>query len=174
MEFEFSYIDNTDVVIIKRKVFLDYRGNLTKEYEISPFRKHFPVDFKEEYVSFSKKDVLRGLHFQKNPLAQGKYISVISGSIFDVAVDLREDSEQYMRYVSSVLRSEEGESIWIPEGYAHGFLSLEDNTVVLNRCTNEFNSSIEGGIRWDDPKIAIKWPLDFPILSPKDMGWPYL
>lgn len=174
MEFKFSRIKGTDVLLITRKIFPDERGNITKEYEETPFKEHFPANFKEEYVSFSKKNVLRGLHFQRNPFPQGKFISVISGSILDIVVDLREDSENYLKYVSCTLKPETGYAVWIPEGYAHGFLSLEDNTVILNRCTNEFNQLLEGGISWNDPKIGIEWPINNPILSDKDRKWPYL
>ena len=174
MPFEFFRIDNTDVINVRRKIFPDDRGQLVKEYENTPFKSFFSTNFLEEYVSFSKKNILRGLHYQKYPLPQGKFISVLNGSIFDVAVDLRTTSSYNMKYVSSILTAERGESVWIPEGFAHGFLALEDNTIVLNRCTNEFDPAMEGGIRWDDPKLNIKWPINNPILSEKDNNLPYL
>ena len=174
MEFVFlpSYI--SDVVFIKRKYFPDHRGSLTKEYEITPFLNTVQDYFKEEYISISKKNVLRGLHFQKKPKSQGKLISVIKGEIFDVAVDLREKSPHYLKYVSKHLSSESNESIWIPPDFAHGFLSLSEESIVLNRCTNEFDPSLEGGIRWNDPLVNIDWPLLDPILSEKDKNWPLL
>ncbi|MEM0136303.1 MAG: dTDP-4-dehydrorhamnose 3,5-epimerase, partial [Thermoplasmatales archaeon] len=162
------------VILIRRKIFPDGRGSLIKEFEETPFSDYFSTNFKEEYISVSKKYVLRGLHYQRNPKPQGKFISVIMGSIFDVAVDLREDSPNYLKYVSAVLKSGSGDSLWIPEGFAHGFLALEDNTIILNRCTNEFDPSLEGGIKWNDPKIGIEWPITKPILSTKDDGWALL
>ncbi|MEM3191150.1 MAG: dTDP-4-dehydrorhamnose 3,5-epimerase [Candidatus Parvarchaeota archaeon] len=171
MQFEFTQLKDSGVILIRRKIFPDSRGSLIKEFEETPFSRFFSTVFKEEYVSISKKYVLRGLHYQKNPKPQGKFISVITGSIFDVAVDLRKDSPNYLKYVSAILKSDAGDSLWVPEGFAHGFLALEDDTIVLNRCTNEFDSGLEGGIRWNDPKIGVKWPVNNPILSEKDSTW---
>ncbi|MEM0135203.1 MAG: dTDP-4-dehydrorhamnose 3,5-epimerase [Thermoplasmatales archaeon] len=156
------------------EVFTDESGSLVKEFENTPFSNYFSTNFKEEYISVSKKYVLRGLHYQRNPKPQGKFISVIMGSIFDVAVDVRDDSPNYLKYVSVVLKSETGDSLWIPAGFAHGFLALEDNTIILNRCTNEFDPLLEGGIKWNDPKIGIEWPITKPILSTKDESWALL
>ena len=174
MEFEFKKGEIDEVVFIKRKYFPDNRGSLTKEYEVTPFYETVNESFKEEYISVSKKYVLRGLHFQKNPKAQGKLISVLKGEIFDVAVDLRETSKNYLKHVAKHLTAESRESIWIPPGFAHGFLSLSEDSIVINRCTNEFNSSLEGGVRWNDPVLNIKWPINTPLLSEKDRNWSLL
>jgi dTDP-4-dehydrorhamnose 3,5-epimerase len=174
MEYEFIHSSIPDVVYIRKKFFSDIRGTLIKEYETTPFSELIKVGFLEEYISISKRNVLRGLHYQKNPKPQGKLISVIDGEILDVAVDVREGSPHYLKYVSKRLNGESNESIWIPPGFAHGFLSLTENSVVLNRCTNEFDQSLEGGVRWDDPAINIQWPLSDPILSDKDSKWKFL
>ena len=174
MEFEFKKGEIDGVVFIKRKYFPDNRGSLTKEYEVTPFYETVNESFKEEYISVSKKYVLRGLHFQKNPKAQGKLISVLKGEIFDVAVDLRESSKNYLKHVAKYLSAESRESIWIPPGFAHGFLNLSEDSIVINRCTNEFNSSLEGGVRWNDPVLNIKWPINTPLLSEKDRNWSLL
>ena len=171
MQFEFTHLQNSGVILIRRKIFPDNRGTLIKEFEETPFSDFFSTVFKEEYISISKKYVLRGLHYQKDPKPQGKLISVIEGSIFDVAVDLREDSPNYLKYVNVVLKSGSGDSLWVPEGFAHGFLALKDNTIILNRCTNEFDPLLEGGIKWNDSRIGIKWPRNNPILSKKDESW---
>ena len=174
MEFEFKECEIDGIVVIKRKYFKDNRGSLTKEYEATPFYGTIKESFKEEYISVSKKGVLRGLHFQKSPKPQGKLISVIKGEIFDVAVDIREQSKHYLKHITKYMSAESRESIWIPPGFAHGFLSLSDEAIVLNRCTQEFDPSLEGGIRWNDPILNIKWPSKDPILSWKDNSWNFL
>lgn len=174
MSFVFEPAEINGVVFIKKKYFPDTRGALVKEYEITPFANVIRDSFKEEYISISKKKVLRGLHFQREPKAQGKLISVIRGQIFDVAVDIRPLSPTYLRYVSKTLSAESNESIWIPPGFAHGYLSLSEESIVINRCTNEFDSKLEGGIRWNDPLVNIRWPISEPILSDKDNSWPLL
>ncbi len=174
MEFMFKHSVIKDVIFVRRKKFTDFRGNLVKEFEALPFNKYFSTDFKEEYVSISKKGVLRGLHFQREPKPQGKFVSVVNGSIFDVAVDLRPSSITYLKHVAYYLYGETADALWIPEGFAHGFLSLEDNTIVINRSSNEYDAELEGGLKWDDPKLAIQWPIKEPILSEKDKLWKYL
>ena len=111
---------------------------------------------------------------QQEPKPQGKLITAISGEIFDVAVDLREHSPYFMKYISKKLTSVSNESIWVPPGFAHGFLSLSENSIILNRWTNEISPSLERGVRWDDPTLKIKWPTAKPILSEKDKKWPLL
>ena len=174
MEFEFQKGKLDGIVFIKKKYFPDNRGSLTKEYEITPFFQFIKDSFKEEYISVSEKYVLRGLHFQKSPNPQGKLISVIKGEIFDVAVDIRKQSKDYLKHITKYLSAESQESIWIPPGFAHGFLSLTAESVVINRCTNEFDPSLEGGIRWDDPTLNISWPIKTPLLSEKDKNWSLL
>ena len=124
--------------------------------------------------SISKKNVLRGLHLQREPKPQGKLISVVTGEIFDVAVDIRPQSLTYLKYVSKTLSTESNESVWIPPGFAHGFVALSEEVIVLNRCTNELDPSLERGIRWNDPLVNIQWPISEPILSDKDNNWPLL
>ncbi len=174
MQFQFMQSDIKDVILIRRKKFSDFRGSLIKEFEVTPFKNYFSTDFKEEYVSISRKGVLRGLHYQLEPKPQGKFVSVIYGSILDVAVDLRPSSKTYLKHVSNRLNAESGDAVWVPEGFAHGFLALEDNTVVINRSSSEYDPNKEAGIRWDDPKLAIDWPIKDPILSEKDKLWKYL
>ena len=174
MNFEFTPAQISDVVFIKRKFYPDARGSLIKEYEITPFADIVRDFFKEEYISISKKNVLRGLHLQREPKPQGKLISVVTGEIFDVAVDIRPQSLTYLKYVSKTLSTESNESVWIPPGFAHGFVALSEEVIVLNRCTNELDPSLERGIRWNDPLVNIQWPISEPILSDKDNNWPLL
>ena len=174
MNFEFTPAQISDVVFIRKKYYPDARGSLIKEYEITPFANIVRDFFKEEYISISKKNVLRGLHLQREPKPQGKLISVAIGEIFDVAVDIRPQSSTYLKYVSKTLSAGSNESVWIPPGFAHGFVSLSEEVIVLNRCTNELDPSLEGGIRWNDPLVNIQWPIYEPILSDKDSNWPLL
>jgi len=114
------------------------------------------------------KGVLRGLHFQNQPYAQGKLVRVMRGAVLDVAVDIRKASPTYGKWVSIVLTGENKYMYWIPDGFAHGFLTLEDDTVFFYKCTNIYNKASEGSIRWNDPDLNIDWGIDDPILSDKD------
>ena len=123
--------------------------------------------FKFQITSLSKKNVLRGLHFQKRN-AQGKYISVLKGKIFDVAVDCRKNSKTFGKHFKIVLSAKNSKSIFIPPGFAHGFVGLKDENVVLYSCTNYRDKQSESGIMWNDPYLKIKWPINKPMLSAKD------
>ena len=171
MPFEFKQTNIKDVVVIKTKRSFDSRGIFIKGYEKNAFSTFLNEQFEEDYVSVSNKNVLRGLHYQIEPMAQGKLITVISGKILDVAIDLRHNSGTFARYTMSELSSDSFDSIWIPPGFAHGFLSLEDNSIVVNRCTREFSPNHERGILWNDPFFNIDWPIKNPVLSNKDMEW---
>ena len=171
MPFEFKKADIDDIVLIKTKRSVDDRGYFIKGFEMEPFSSFLRDPFVEDYVSQSKQDVLRGLHYQIEPKAQGKYITVLTGRILDVALDIRKNSKTFHKFSMNELSALGWDSVWIPEGFAHGFLSMEDNTVVLNRCTGQFDPSLERGIRWNDPFFKINWPLDDPIISEKDSGW---
>lgn len=174
MQFEFKRASIADVILIKSKRSEDNRGFFIKGFEREPFF-HFLIEpFVEDYVSESRKNVLRGLHYQIEPKAQGKLITVLTGRILDVALDLRNDSKTLYKYSMNELSYRGWDSVWIPWGFAHGFLSLEDHSIVLNRCTAEFEPSLERGIRWNDPSVNIQWPISDPILSDKDGKWKLL
>ncbi len=117
---------------------------------------------------------MRGLHFQKEPKAQGKLVRCVSGEIFDVAVDIRKGSPTYAKWVSAIITSENHEVMWIPPGFAHGILTLTDNCQVAYKLTSEYSPNDERSIRWNDPAIGIEWPLSKPILSKKDAEAPLL
>jgi dTDP-4-dehydrorhamnose 3,5-epimerase len=158
------------LLLIEPKVFEDSRGYFLESYNSETF-KNSGIDtiFVQDNQSFSCKGTLRGLHFQNTPYAQVKLIRVITGSIIDVAVDIRKGSKTYGKYYSAELSGENKKMLYIPYGFAHGFLTLEDNTIVQYKCSNVYNKESEGGIMWNDPDININWGLiDEPIISDKD------
>ena len=171
MPFEFKQTEIKDVVVIKTKKSSDNRGSFIKGYEKTAFSNYLGESFEEDYISVSNKNVLRGMHYQIEPMAQGKLLTVISGKILDVAVDIRKNSETYLQYTMNYLQTDGFDSVLIPPGFAHGFLSFEDRTTVVNRCTSEFSPEHERGILWNDPFFKISWPVKNPILSEKDKGW---
>ena len=157
------------LLIIKPDVFKDDRGYFFETYNKERFAQaSLTMDFVQDNESKSAKGVLRGLHFQKPPYAQGKLVRVTKGAVMDVAVDLRKDSPTYGKWESVVLTEENKLQFWIPEGFAHGFVALEDNTIFNYKCTNVYNKESEGSILWNDPDINISWNIDNPILSEKD------
>lgn len=159
-----------DLLIIKPQVFEDDRGYFFESYNQDKFAAHgVDVQFVQDNESRSMKNVLRGLHFQKPPFAQGKLVRVMRGSVLDVAVDLRKNSTTYGKWASIVLTDKNKWMYWIPAGFAHGFLTLEDNTVFFYKCTNVYNKPSEGSILWNDPDLNIDWGKDIiPVLSDKD------
>ena len=130
-------------------------------------------DFLQDNQSQSSKGVLRGLHFQNPPYAQGKLVSVIAGAVIDIAVDLRRKSKTYGSYFALELSEQNKTIFWIPPGFAHGFVSLQDNTIFSYKCTQVYNKHSEASIRWDDPDLAIDWKIQNPIISEKDRNAPF-
>jgi len=175
MPFEFKMLEIPDVILIEPKIFQDARGFFTETYKSSDFKNAgINKAFVQDNFSYSRKGVLRGLHYQLNPFAQGKLVKVLKGSIFDVAVDIRKGSPYFGKWVYAILSAENRLMLWIPEGFAHGFLSLEEATEVLYKNTNEYNPSLDRGIIWNDPQIGIRWPDREPLLSDKDNKHPSL
>ena len=164
-----------DLLIITPDVFQDDRGMFLETFNRDVFAQHgLPTHFAQDNCSVSKKHVLRGLHFQKPPYAQGKLVNVAHGAVLDVAVDLRKNSPTYGKWHSVLLSGENRLMFWIPEGFAHGFVALEENTVFQYKCTNVYHKESEGIIRWDDPDLNIDWGVAHPILSEKDATAPLL
>lgn len=175
MAFIFERTGVQGVVLIKPDVYKDHRGLFLEAFKASEFKQAgIPDTFVQDNISFSKRYVLRGLHFQKHPHAQGKLVFVAKGRIWDVAVDLRRDSSTFKRWVAFELGSHNCHMLWIPEGCAHGFLALEEGCVVQYKCTREYNRESECGIRFDDPDLNIDWPHREVILSEKDKNLPFL
>ena len=162
-----------DLYIIQPKVFEDERGYFFESYNKTVFANHgIDVDFVQDNQSLSQKGVLRGLHFQNPPYAQGKLVRAIKGGIFDVAVDLRKTSPTYGQHFDVELTEKNRTMLWIPQGFAHGFLTLEDNTIFSYKCSNVYNKESEDSIVWNDPTLSIKWGINNPILSEKDKTGP--
>ena len=152
-----------ELLIIKRPTYLDSRGFLRELFEQKKFKKKFVFD----YFSLSKKNVIRGLHFQyKDP--QTKIISVISGKIFDVVLDCRKNSKTFGKYFTIKISSKDNISLYIPEGFAHGFCSLADNTILHYKNSDYRNKNYDMGILWNDKDLDIKWPIKKPLISSKD------
>lgn len=159
------------VILIEPKVFADERGFFMESYKKSLFHTHgITEDFIQDNHSKSSKGVLRGLHYQLPPKAQGKLVRCVRGSVFDVAVDIRRNSATFGQWVGYELSAENKKMLWIPAGFAHGFLTLEDHTEFLYKTTNEYSPAHDRGIKFDDPQIGIEWPnLDVQwIVSEKD------
>ena len=166
------------VLILEPKVFGDERGFFFESFNQRAFNEAVghAVDFVQDNHSRSAKGVLRGLHFQRAPHAQGKLVRVTQGSVFDVAVDIRPDSATFGRWVGVELSAHNHRQLWIPPGLAHGFLVTSDSADFLYKTTDYYRPESEGSVRWDDPDLAIAWPLEglTPALSAKDAAAPRL
>jgi dTDP-4-dehydrorhamnose 3,5-epimerase len=162
------------VLIIEPKVFGDARGFFMETWNRARYEEAgFPAGFIQDNLSRSRKGVLRGLHYQK-PYAQGKLLSVIEGEIFDVAVDIRRGSPDFARWVGVVLSGENKRQLYVPPGFAHGFCVVSDTAVVTYKCTELYHPEADKGVRWDDPRIGVEWPLTDPAVSDKDGRAPLL
>ena len=170
MEKQFKVLNFPEILVFTPKKFLDIRGVFFENFNSNVFTKQTQIIFEivQENVSFSHKNVLRGLHFQKGNNAQSKLISVIKGSILDVIVDIRSNSKNFGKWISYSLDDKNKESIYIPSGFAHGFLALEDLTKISYKVDKTYNQSSECSILWNDKSIAVDWPSSNPILSEKD------
>jgi len=158
------------LVIIEPRVFEDSRGYFYESYNKKIFKElGINIDFIQDNQSFSNKGTLRGLHFQKEPYAQDKLVRVIKGSVLDVAVDLRKESPTYGKWESIILSEDNKLMFLIPKGFAHGFITLENNTIFQYKCSNVYNKESEDGIIWNDPDLNIDWGLIRPTnISEKD------
>jgi dTDP-4-dehydrorhamnose 3,5-epimerase len=164
-----------EVVIIKPDVFGDDRGYFFESFHETKFAEYgITGPFVQDNESQSQKDVLRGLHFQLEPYAQGKLVRVIRGAVLDIAVDIRRNSPTFGKWVSMKLTSENKWICFIPKGFAHGFVTLEDNTVFTYKCSGFYNKASEGSVRWNDPDLNIDWGITNPLLSEKDKMAPLL
>lgn len=173
-KFKFNKTDIEGVVIIEPKTFGDNRGYFMETYNKNEFVENgITEEFVQDNESFSTKDVLRGLHFQKQ-YPQGKLVRVVEGTVYDVAVDLRKDSKTYGKYVGVELSAENKKEFFIPKGFAHGFCVLSETAKFVYKCTDVYHPNDEGGLAWDDPDIGINWPIENPILSEKDKIHPRL
>ena len=175
MSFTFKTLSIPDVVLVEPKILPDDRGFFMEAFKASAFKQaNIPAHFVQDNFSFSRKHVLRGLHYQKNPHAQGKLVLTLKGCVWDVAVDLRRTSPTFKQWVAAELSDANHAMLYIPPGFAHGFVALSDDVHLLYKCTEEYDPHSDAGIRWNDPDIAIAWPVADPVLSPKDRALPLL
>jgi dTDP-4-dehydrorhamnose 3,5-epimerase len=165
-------LDIPDVLLIEPKVFEDNRGFFFESFNLNDFKKTtgLDVNFVQDNHSKSTKGVLRGLHYQLPPHAQGKLVRVIQGEVIDIAVDLRKSSSTFGQYVSHILSAENKKQMWIPEGFAHGFLTLSETSEFLYKVSNYFKPEFERCLIWNDKTLNINWKLDIPFqVSAKDL-----
>lgn len=166
-------LDIDGLMVFEPRVFTDERGAFFESFNEAKFREAtgFGGRFVQDNHSISHKGVLRGLHYQLPPHAQGKLVRVVVGAVFDVAVDIREGSPTFGRWAGVELSAMNRKQFWIPAGFAHGFLALENGTEFLYKTTDFWHAASERSIRWDDPGIGVEWPLDRePVISGKDAG----
>lgn len=172
MNVKTTYIDG--LLIIEPEIFGDERGFFVETYNRERYSENgIAVDFVQDNLSSSARGVLRGLHFQKPPFAQGKLVQVIKGAVLDVAVDIRHGSPTFGQWESVELNDQNKKQFWIPEGFAHGFIALDDDTIFSYKCTNIYAPECDGGIIWNDVDLKIDWQLEKhgiigPIISQKD------
>ncbi|MFS0491506.1 dTDP-4-dehydrorhamnose 3,5-epimerase [Leadbetterella byssophila] len=154
------------------RIFEDDRGYFYETYNIELFKANgIPEEFLQDNQSFSKKGVIRGLHFQRAPFAQGKLVRVIKGAVLDVVVDIRPESPTFGQYESFLLTEDNKKMVYLPEGFAHGFSTLED-AIFSYKCTNVYHKASEGGIIYNDPDLNIDWQVSNPVVSDKDLELP--
>lgn len=166
------------VLTLEPRIFADDRGFFMEAWNRSTFARAagIDIDFVQDNHSHSVKGVLRGMHYQLDPHAQGKLVRVLAGAIFDVAVDIRRTSETFGRWIGIELNEDNKRQLWIPRGFAHGFLVLSDRADVLYKASDYYAPECDRGVRWNDPLIGIEWPIDGLelIISEKDANAPYL
>ena len=168
MKIERTHIEG--LMVITPTIFKDDRGYFFESFNHKVFENHTSssINFVQDNQSKSDKNVLRGLHFQNPPFDQGKLVRVIAGSVLDIAVDIRKSSLTYGEHFKIILDTKKHQMLWIPCGFAHGFLSLEDDTIFSYKCTNYYHKNSEGCILYNDKNIGIDWEVENPILSKKD------
>ncbi len=175
MPFSSLRLEVPELILITPRRFEDERGWFMERFKQSEFSALGIEDtFVQDNVSYSSYGVLRGLHFQIAPAAQAKLVTVLQGEIFDVAVDLRPDSASYGVWSGATLTAAHGETLYIPAGFAHGFLVTSPDALVFYKCSAEYNPQCERGIAWNDPTIGIRWPIENPTVSEKDKKFPLL
>lgn len=175
MSFRFEPLEIPDVILVEPTVHGDPRGSFMEVYRRTAFREGgVEVEFVQDNLARSERGVLRGLHYQLPPKAQGKLVWCSRGEVFDVAVDLRGGSPSFARWVGVRLRADAPRLLYVPPGFAHGYCVLSEEADVAYKVTAEYDPELDRGIRWDDPEIAVEWPLDEPRLSARDRGLPPL
>lgn len=173
MPFDFSSLQIPEVRLITPKSFVDNRGFFMETYKRSDFvRAGIHEVFVQDNFSASSRNSVRGLHFQRDPSAQGKLVQVTLGRAWDVAVDIRPSSPTFLRWIGHELDDESRKMLYIPPGFAHGFAAISKIVHFQYKCTAEYDAAADGGVRWNDPTIAVAWPIDDPNISEKDSALP--
>lgn len=175
MSFRFKELDIPGVILIQPKLFQDGRGFFLETYRTNSFiDNQITPNFVQENFSRSKKGVLRGLHYQLDPYPQGKLVKVIQGKVMDVILDIRFGSPWFGKTICVELDDINHHQVYIPPGFAHGFCVLSETADIFYKCTHYYNHVSERGINWADPDLKIAWPIEHPIISPKDAIYPCL
>lgn len=175
MPFRFTRLEIPEVVQIEPMVFPDCRGFFMETYKYSDFAEHgIAPSFVQENQSLSSQFTLRGLHYQTGVKSQGKLVRVVVGEIFDVAVDIRKGSPTLGKWIGNILSAQNKRMLYIPPWCAHGYCVLSEQAVTVYMVTEEYAPEYERGIRWNDTDLAIRWPIDKPLLSERDRAWPAL
>lgn len=176
MPFDFQPLAISGLVLVRPRVFADARGSFMESWRKDEFeRAGIRADFVQDNVAVStRRGVLRGLHFQREPHAQAKLVRCVAGRIFDVAVDLRAGSPTRGKHVAVELAAESPALLFVPRGFAHGYVTLTDEAVVEYKVDGPYAPAAEGGVAWNDPELGIAWPVKEPLLSERDRGWPGL
>jgi len=173
--FTFNRLSIPEVILVGARAFPDDRGFFMESFKESTFKENgINTKFVQDNYSHSIKGVLRGLHYQKNPKAQAKLVMAIRGEIFDVAVDVRKGSPTYGKWVGEKLSEQNHNLLYVPEGFAHGFVVLSEQADVVYKVNSEYSPEHEAGILWNDPQVNVKWPIGKPIMINKDLQLPLL
>jgi dTDP-4-dehydrorhamnose 3,5-epimerase len=175
MAFQFERLAIPDVWLITTQQWKDSRGFFMETYKVAPFSEHgLPRTFAQDNCAYSTHGILRGLHYQKNPRVQGKLVMTLRGTIFDVAVDIRQGSPTYGQWVGQELSDENQRMLYVPPGFAHGYCVLSKEALIFYKVTDEYAPESDRGILWSDPEIDINWPITAPTISQKDRDLPLL
>jgi dTDP-4-dehydrorhamnose 3,5-epimerase len=175
MGFRITRLDLPGLLLIEHEPHPDGRGFFTELFRASALEPAgIPRMFPQDNLTRSARNVLRGIHYQLDPASQGKLVCVLGGALFDVAVDLRRGSPCFGRWSAVELRAGDGKILWVPPGFGHAALALEDDTEVLYKVTEEHDPSLDRGILWSDPDLGIRWPVETPVLSERDAAQPLL
>ncbi len=171
---QFKETDLADAVVIELEPKQDQRGFLARTFCKKEFARYgLQTEIAQANLSFNtKKGTLRGMHFQEHPFAEAKLVQCLQGSVYDVIIDLRPDSKTHRHWLAVELEAESGQILYVPEGFAHGFQTLQDHSAVYYLMFEFFAPEYARGVRWDDPAFGIKWPLSDPVISEKDRQWP--
>lgn len=174
MRYRFENLSIPGLVLVTYPAFSDDRGKFAEFYRQTEFASFGFPPFVQDNFSVSAKGVLRGLHYQLPPKAQGKLVTVLEGEIFDVVVDIRKDSQSFKKWQGVNLKAESGQAVFVPPGFAHGFMVISEVARVLYKTTAEYDPELERGIVWNDRELNINWPMGNPIIKPRDAAFPPL